>query len=485
MLYLHTNNSFMERQNKRIDVIPKINGVPFSELILKDNSFIENNPRMTFYYSLLEKDPYVGIVEVVYGIRHLSKINKNVMQKLIVIPEKKSVPIIRNCFYRWGGMAQGFFSYGYDRKGYSCSIASFDYLESFDFMDEPFPIERVPSSQKFISAAAMTELDPSLKWCAYDPDCYIDAIDYIRLYRKHPQCCEMLMKAKLRRFLNDKAILMLEDNKRFAFWVAKNAKAIRDEYMAPATAFNAWKKNPCGDPADYSKSLKYRMECGRAVAFDNRKVYDKALKYTTQERLAEYIRDNHINNRSYGDYLIAADWLRLDFADTKVLFPRNFHEVHDSYTEQYGAYCHAQELAAQRERERKNREEIASRAERMKQVADRFAFLGSYKAEGFCVIVATTKDELIDEGFALSHCVGRMDYDKRQAEGRSVICFIRHDNDRHTPFVTAEVKITDQQLKVVQCYGDHDRVVPEVADFTAGWMTSANKAYSEKRRKMA
>lgn len=89
---------------------------------------------------------------------------------------------------------------------------------------------------------------------------------------------------------------------------------------------------------------------------------------------------------------------------------------------------------------------------------------------------------LIDEGAALEHCVGRMDYDRRQAEGRSVICFIRRVGDESTPYVTAEVKVDGQMLKVSQCYGYRDGLVHEVDGFVKGWMKESNKAYRKVRR---
>jgi hypothetical protein len=70
-----------------------------------------------------------------------------------------------------------------------------------------------------------------------------------------------------------------------------------------------------------------------------------------------------------------------------------------------------------------------------------------------------------------------MDYDKRQADGASVICFIRKNGELETPFVTAEIKIGDFRLSVNQCYGDKDSVVHEVDEFVDSWMRFANREY--------
>jgi len=41
--------------------------------------------------------------------------------------------------------------------------------------------------------------------------------------------------------------------------------------------------------------------------------------------------------------------------------------------------------------------------------------------------------------------------------------------------VTVEVKVSPTTLRVNQCYGDRDSVVPEVEDFVKEWMEYANK----------
>ena len=114
----------------------------------------------------------------------------------------------------------------------------------------------------------------------------------------------------------------------------------------------------------------------------------------------------------------------------------------------------------------------------MKKQAEKFSFLSSFKDSSYCVIVAKSKFDLINEGEKLHHCVGRMDYDKRQAEGKSIICFIRKNDDIETPFATAEIKIGNN-LTVNQCYGDKDRTVPEVEDFVSAWLKYSNKQYKK------
>ena len=76
------------------------------------------------------------------------------------------------------------------------------------------------------------------------------------------------------------------------------------------------------------------------------------------------------------------------------------------------------------------------------------------QGEKFHILLAKSKKELVKEGEILQHCVGRMDYDKRIIEGRSLVCFVREANALDVPFVTIEYSLLKNQ--VVQCYGKGD-----------------------------
>ena len=70
------------------------------------------------------------------------------------------------------------------------------------------------------------------------------------------------------------------------------------------------------------------------------------------------------------------------------------------------------------------------------------------------------------------------DYDIRQSDGRSVICFIRKNSELEKPFVTAEIKI-GEKLSVSQCYGDRDKVIHDVDNFVNKWMKISNRQYKK------
>lgn len=450
------DSSFLRRQNNLIDVFPVIAGRQLEDVI-KAKMGNENFHSNLSYFSWLDFDSEIGIIEEVFG----AKWNKKgfTVQKLFVIPaDKKYCALSRNSFYCTGGSCSGFHSYGYDGK----DSRLFYYQSGFDFT--AIDTQRVGRKELF-DLNRILYLDDSLKYCAYKIGNGVYAIDYIGLYRKYP-ICEMLMKLNIKRMWSEKALEFITTNKDFQKWLFKNAEKVSD--MAFQTARNAFKKNANGDPQDYLSSLKYRIQCGKDVRFTNEAIYKKALKYATQEKLSDYIKVNNIASESYGDYLIACDWLHLDFADTKVLFPKDFQTMHDDYTAQYAEYIKNVEMKKHLQLSKK-----------MLDTAKKFSFLGAFKDDLYSVFVARSKGDLISEGEKLHHCVGRMDYDKRQADGTSVICFIRKNDEIEKPFVTAEIKIGDSRLSVNQCYGDKDTVVHDVDSFVDSWMKFSNRQYKK------
>ena len=74
-----------------------------------------------------------------------------------------------------------------------------------------------------------------------------------------------------------------------------------------------------------------------------------------------------------------------------------------------------------------------------------------YKGETFSIISPKNKTEIINEGFALHHCVSG--YVKDVEEKKTKILFIRKNEDIDTPFFTLEIK----NGKIRQCHGYGNR----------------------------
>ena len=95
--------------------------------------------------------------------------------------------------------------------------------------------------------------------------------------------------------------------------------------------------------------------------------------------------------------------------------------------------------------------------------------------EDYCVIIAKSPAELIQEGKILHHCVGGMGYDQKFAREETLIFFIRLSETPEVPLVTVEYSLKSH--KVLQCYGDNDTKPNEsiLHYVNKVWLPYANK----------
>ena len=77
-----------------------------------------------------------------------------------------------------------------------------------------------------------------------------------------------------------------------------------------------------------------------------------------------------------------------------------------------------------------------------------------YSEGGLTIFPPNSPADLVIEGDALSHCVGRMGYDKKMVNGTSYIMFVREINAKDTPYVTVEYDPKGQ--RILQSYGAHN-----------------------------
>lgn len=136
----------------------------------------------------------------------------------------------------------------------------------------------------------------------------------------------------------------------------------------------------------------------------------------------------------YRDYLRMCKEMQYDVESSFILFPRNLKSAHDYVVEA---------LDAKRT------------AEQEKAIADSFdewQRLYQYKGKDLMVIPPHSSKELIDEGTALHHCVGR--YVKRVAQHECVILFVRKIAEPDKSICTIEVR--DGQVTQARGFGNED-----------------------------
>lgn len=150
----------------------------------------------------------------------------------------------------------------------------------------------------------------------------------------------------------------------------------------------------------------------------------------------EYIRYYSMANllADYRDYLRMCKEMQYDVESSFILFPRNLKSAHDHVVEAL---------------------DVKRTAEQEKAIADSFEEwqrLYQYKGKDLMVIPPHSSKELIDEGTALRHCVGR--YVKRVAQRECVILFVRKVAEPDKSLCTVEVR--DGQVVQTRGFGNED-----------------------------
>ena len=310
------------------------------------------------------------------------------------------------------------------------------------------------------------------KYCGLKPGSPINTIEYLHQYLENPGV-EYFAKKGLRphKSLVNKA--MKDGN--FRKWLRS---------LAPETVYSANLYGPTATIKAYKEHKKIRdaynevsehLQLCRNVNHYARDVVKAGWK---PERVNEYMKPKNQKQcwrwDIYRDYIEAVVYLGLDLKDTKNAFPQDLKRMHDLRIDE----MHSKKA----EEDKKAQAELYARFESAAEALKRFEIAGA-----FCIVIPTSPADLKKEGDTLHHCVGKMGYDKKMADGRSFIAFLRRPEDLNTPFVTLEFNLKDKRLQ--QCYADHDKKPEEdVEAFAQEWaekVTEMLKAEEREQRRLA
>lgn len=278
---------------------------------------------------------------------------------------------------------------------------------------------------------------PEYKFSAIDRYTGVDVFKYLRLYEQYPQI-EYLTKLGLHNLAMSKQILKLcGQDKRFCKWLAQNRSTLNKFFLYIPVVLQAYKKNQnvLELQTYYSAKLKlskdWLLEPLR-IAFKN-----------DVETLIRYLINKETNDYTYWDYWTACTHLGLNMTDEKNRYPHDFKRWHDIRIDEYHTL-----QAKEDEQKRKDL------YEKFAKVAEKYVALQYEKRADYVVIIAHNPNDLVTEGRALEHCVGRMNYDQKFAREESLIFFIRAKEHPDIPLVTLEY--SPSQKSILQCYGKKD-----------------------------
>jgi hypothetical protein len=274
--------------------------------------------------------------------------------------------------------------------------------------------------------------DTQYKYCGFGDRLSDDVIDYLNAYIEHPSV-EYFGKMGIKPSAT--LVRKAEKDKAFRSWLYKNGKEV--EHYGPKAALYAYQHHiGVGEACAIVREKDYidRRVAGaipeiKGTKLDRKKVHDYAF-------------NANVGSHNYNDYLKALKALKYDLEDTKNVFPHDFKRMHDIRIAEY------QSVMAKEDAEK--RKELYAQFEEKAQKAKKF----EYQGESYAVIVPSNIPELVREGEALSHCVGRMGYDKKMADGEIVIVFVRSILEMAKPLVTVEYDLKRKMVRQAHGWGN-------------------------------
>lgn len=297
----------------------------------------------------------------------------------------------------------------------------------------------------------LTEID-EFKYCGYSGG---DVIKYLNAYRQNPMI-EFFGKLKLP--ISPLLIKQAKKDKQFRNYLLKNVSEIRT----------------CGVRAAVYGYKHNLTVCEAATKlYKRRKAFESIPAMRGQkidcDRIISYCDTKKIGYRNYNDYLEAVIALGLNLTDTKNIYPKDFDAMHDLRIREY----ESQKAKADRKKRKELYKAFAA--------AGKKAIVYEYSDKEYSIIAPRDISDLATEGKILGHCVGKMGYDKKMAEGKVVIMFLRKTDDLTKPFVTIEYDLIHSKL--LQAYAKKNTQPPsEVMVFINKWLVALKKIRKEQRK---
>ena len=275
-----------------------------------------------------------------------------------------------------------------------------------------------------------------LRYSALEQYEYGDIIPYLRTHRKYPQTEYMVKLGLSNLAMSVQLLRLLGKDKKFQKWIARNRDTLRSRNYYVSSIIMAYKKG-----MDIKAAQEYESERKSLCAEKDLKPIREMLNRNYAPYL-KYVKEKKISNRLYLDYLRACNYLGLDMSLDKNRYPHDFKYWHDVRIDEYNT--------KKMENDKKERAEFY---EKFNSVAQKYLPL-ERNNKGYLVIIAKSPAELVAEGRALDHCVGRMGYEQKFAREETLIFFIRSADAPEVPLVTMEYSLKSK--KILQCYAYHN-----------------------------
>ena len=311
------------------------------------------------------------------------------------------------------------------------------------------------------------------KYSAYDLYTGCDILQYLRLYEEYPQT-EYLVKFGLSYYVKNKQLLKkIGKDKSFQKWLFNNHSALIGKFYYVSTILKAYKENKPLDVVQAHEEKVKKINADKSLK-PIRELFGKDIS-----KYMDYIEKQNISHRLYLDYLNACNYLGLDMTENKNRIPHDFMHWHDIRIEEYRTVKAIRDAEERKAKALKDAEEKKELYNKFSMVAEKYSRLSKDNG-AYVVVIAKSPAELVAEGIALKHCVGHMGYDKKFANEKSLIFFVRTKDNPAEPYVTVEFSL--ESKKVLQCYAKGNSTPDaEVTTYiNSVWMPYANKLLKQK-----
>ena len=271
------------------------------------------------------------------------------------------------------------------------------------------------------------------KYCGYSGK--QDLKEYLEAYDKNPMV-EYFGKAGLKytAMLGKKA----KKDKQFAKFIVQHAYSV-NVYGYKITVYAYEHKCSFKDAEEVIRARQdadsfFKGSMGVNYKVDRVKLHEYAKLNCGKYRTGLYI-----------DYWNACVQLGYDMRDTKNSMPSDFHRMHEVRTAEYASY-----------KAKLNRKAAAELNKKIKATASKYMF--DFSNEKYTIVLPQTKNDFEREGEALHHCVARMGYDLKMANGQIIIAFVRMVEDPKQHYVTVEYNLDEK--RIMQMHGK-DNCTPD------------------------
>lgn len=212
-------------------------------------------------------------------------------------------------------------------------------------------------------------------------------------------------------------------------------------------------KNTNRNFRDYELERRIKFRGGKLVPG-----IEKVLTYQDINKIPKAAKINRFQNwflkkgidfSYYMDYISMLEELEISIDTDNLIMPKDLIKAHDNVVQ----LLNQQKSEIEQRKFEKRRKSLV----RLEKTVGRYLFKPAYDS-----------GELIQEGKALSHCVGSSRYTKDHANGKTTIVFVRLKNEPHKPFFTLEYK----SGQIIQVRGKHNQSAPEAVRKAADeWLT--------------